>query len=49
MSAEVGIKDFSNYLLYNFNDQPIDLYKRLRINVELCDELNITVNELNCR
>ena len=43
MSAEVGIKDFSNYLLYNFNDQPVDLYKRLRINVELCDELNINV------
>ncbi|MCM1502045.1 MAG: hypothetical protein NC115_05190 [Bacteroidales bacterium] len=43
MSAKAGIKDFSNYLLYNFNDHPIDLYKRLRINVELCEELNINV------
>jgi hypothetical protein len=38
MSIEVGIKDFSNYLLYNFKDKPIDLYTRLEINVELCEE-----------
>ena len=43
MSAKAGLKDFSNYLLYNFNDHPLDLYKRLRINVELCEELNINV------
>lgn len=42
-SAEAGIKDFSNYLLYNFTDEPIDLYKRLKINVELCDELNVNI------
>lgn len=40
MCAEVGIKEFSNYLLYNFKDQPIDLYKRMRINVDLCEELS---------
>lgn len=43
MSANVGIKEFSNYLLYNFDDKPIDLYKRLRINVELCDELKVNI------
>lgn len=43
LSASAGIKDFSNYLLYNFNDKPIDLYQRLKINVELCDELNINI------
>ncbi len=43
MSASAGLKDFSNYLLYNFTDKPIDLYKRLRINVELCEELNINI------
>ena len=43
MSAAVGLKDFSNYLLYNFLDEPLDLYKRLRINVELCEELNINI------
>ena len=43
MSVAVGLKDFSNYLLYNFMDKPLDLYQRLRINVELCDELNVNI------
>ena len=43
MSAAAGLKDFSNYLLYNFTDKPLDLYKRLRINVELCDELDVNI------
>lgn len=43
MSAAAGLKDFSNYLLYNFVDKPLDLYRRLRINVELCDELNVNI------
>ena len=42
-SAKAGIKNFSNYLLYNFNDHPDDLYKRLRINVELCTSHNINI------
>lgn len=42
-SVEAGIKDFSNYLLYNFHDKPIDLYRRLRINVLLCDELKVNI------
>lgn len=43
LSVNAGLKEFSNYLLYNFKDKPIDLYKRLRINVELCEELNINI------
>lgn len=43
MSVEAGIKSFSNYLLYNFNDTPVDLYKRMEINVLLCDELNVNI------
>ena len=43
LSVAAGLKDFSNYLLYNFNDKPIDLYKRLRINVELSEELNVNI------
>lgn len=31
-----GIKHFSNYLLYNYDEKPEDLWERLRINVELC-------------
>lgn len=43
MSIDAGIKDFSNYLLYNFKDYPDNLYERLRINVALCDELKISI------
>jgi len=43
MSAAAGMKDFSNYLLYNFKDKPIDLYTRLKINVDLCEELGISI------
>lgn len=43
MCCNAGVKDFSNYLLYNFNDHPDDLYRRLRINVDLCDDLQISV------
>lgn len=43
MSHDAGLKDFSNYLLYNFNDHPDDLYKRLQINVKLCDELGVSI------
>lgn len=43
LSASAGIKDFSNYLLYNFNDRPIELYQRLKINVLLCDELGVNI------
>lgn len=43
LSVEHGIRDFSNYLLYNFKDKPIDLYHRMRINVELCEELNVSI------
>ena len=38
-----GIKHLSNYLLYNFHDKPEHLYNRLRLNVDLCEELNATI------
>ncbi len=41
--VEAGITDFSNYLLYNYEDEPVDLYNRLKINVELCDELGVNI------
>lgn len=43
LSVQEGIKDFSNYLLYNYKDTPEELYIRLRINVDLCDELGISI------
>jgi hypothetical protein len=43
MSAAAGMRDFSNYLLYNFKDKPIDLYDRLKINVDLCEDLGVSI------
>jgi hypothetical protein len=43
LSAKAGIRNFSNYLLYNFNDKPIELYQRLKINIDLCEELGINI------
>lgn len=43
LSVAANIKDFSNYLLYNFEDVPVDLYRRLKINVDLCEELNVSI------
>ena len=43
IAASHGINDLSNYLLYNFHDEPDDLYYRMRINVELCEELDVKI------
>ncbi len=43
MSANHGIRDFSNYLLYNFRDLPVDLYRRLKINVDLCESMDVNI------
>jgi len=43
LAAKYGIKDLSNYLLYNFEDKPEDLYERMKINVDLCEELGVTI------
>lgn len=42
-SVNAGMKDFSNYLLYNFKDTPQDLYHRLRVNVDLCETLDVSI------
>lgn len=42
-AAKVGIREMSNYLLYNFQDEPDDLYYRMRINVDLCEELDVMI------
>lgn len=43
LSVDAGMKDFSNYLLYNFNDKPTDLYHRLKVNVDLCEKFNVDI------
>ena len=42
-AVESGIRSLSNYLLYNFEDKPEELYERLRINVDLCEELGASI------
>jgi hypothetical protein len=39
IAIEAGIRNLSNYMLYNSNeenDTPVNLYRRLRLNVDLC-------------
>lgn len=43
LAAKYGIKELSNYILYNFQDKPEDLYERLKINIDLCQELEIAI------
>jgi hypothetical protein len=40
---EYGLTELSNYMLYNFNDSPMDLFERMRLNVRLNEELNIRI------
>jgi hypothetical protein len=40
IAIEYGIKNLSNYILYNYKDRPVDLYKRLKITVDLNKKLN---------
>ena len=42
-AAKHGIVNLSNYLLYNYHDRPDDLYHRLKLNIDLCDELGINI------
>ena len=42
-AAQVGIKHMSNYMLYNFNDKPVDLYHRIKLTINLCEELDIAI------
>lgn len=43
LAATHGVRDLSNYLLYNFTDAPEDLYTRLKINIDLCEELDVSI------
>lgn len=40
---EFGLNDLSNYMLYNFHDSPADLYQRMKLNVDLNEELDIRI------
>ena len=42
-AAEHGLTELSNYMLYNFHDDPADLFERMRLNVKLNEELGVRV------
>ena len=42
-SADAGLTQLSNYMLYNFKDSPRDLFERMRLNVDLNEELGIRI------
>lgn len=42
-AVQNNITSLSNYILYNHNDTPNELYLRLKLNVELCEELNANI------
>lgn len=42
-AVKSGIKNLSNYMLYNYNDKPEELYYRMRLNVDLCEELGASI------
>lgn len=41
--AAEGFHEFTNYVMFNFNDTPYSFYRRLRVNLELCESLKIKV------
>ena len=43
MAAENQITSLSNYMLYNFMDSPVDLYKRMQLNISLNEQLGIRI------
>ena len=42
-AAEYGLTELSNYMLYNFHDDPADLFERMRLNVQLNEEFGVRV------
>jgi len=40
---EFGLNELSNYMLYNFHDDPRDLFERMRLNVSLNEELGVRI------
>lgn len=43
LAKRYGIRRLSNFVLYNFSDTPEDFYERLRINIELNEELGSSI------
>lgn len=42
-AADAGLRKLSNYMLYNYDDTPTDLYKRMRFNIDLNESLDVRI------
>ena len=43
IAVDAGHINLSNYILYNFEDKPLELYWRLKLNVNLCEKLGVSI------
>lgn len=43
LAVKFGIRRLSNYILFNYKDTPEDLYERLRLNIQLNQELDLQI------
>ena len=43
IAAKYGVSSFSNYILYNCDDKPEELWERLKVNVDLAKELKVKI------
>lgn len=43
LASKYDIKHLSNYILFNYKDKPEDFYKRLKINLDLNEELGLQI------
>ena len=43
LAAKYKISHLSNYLLFNYKDKPLELYQRMKLNVELNNELGLQI------
>ena len=41
--AAVGFRLFTNYVMFNFNDTPESLYRRMKVNIELSQEHDVAI------
>lgn len=44
-----GYSSFTNYMLYNFNDNPISFYHRMKINIEIALKNNVRITAFPMR
>ena len=43
LAHKYGVRHLSNYILFNYDDTPTDFYRRLQTNIELNEELGLSI------